>query len=1652
MRFLKFIFSLLLGACLCSDAAAQTLIPLKAAWRYFKGTAEPSATGVWRDKTFSDSGWALGAAPFYYGETFSSGTVLSDMRSNYTTVYLRKTFDVVNPAAYDRLIIRTLIDDGWIIWINNKEVPRFNVGSGERAFNTTATANIEQTWVTNSVVAADYLEAGPNVIAVQVFNSTRTSTDIVFDLQMDGATDRVAPTISSVSPPAGAVQELRSITVNFSEPVQGINATDFLVNNSPASSVAGSGGSYTFSFAQPAYGIVNINWEAGHQIGDFGIPPNPFDSTASSARWQYTLGDTIAPTVLTVNPPSGSTVRTLSQVDVRFSEAVAGIDAGDLIINGSPAMSVTTNGNLYTFKFPAQPTGPVVVNWSACASHGITDFAVPENSFSPQSFSYTVDPNYVAPTVIISEFLAAQSDLGRKDEDGEAQDWIEIFNTTSSPVNLAGWSLTDDPEESDLWLFPNITIGAGARLVVYASGKDRRPTSGNLHTNFKLNAGGEFLGLYNAESPRLAMTAIHFPEQRNDFSYGLDSSGFWQYFQTPTPGAANGTTTIVGLIPKLKATVKHGTFDAAFDLDITNEVPGIAIRYTTDGSEPTQANGLTLAGPMRISTTTVIRAVGFRANYVPSGTLTESYIFLDQVIAQGNSPANFPVGPTAFGGYPADYEMDPEIINSTEYQTLMKTALQALPIISIAIRPYDLFDTSNGIYNHPLSRGTAWERACSIEFFTQDGKGFQENAGIQIQGNAAREPIKTPKHPMRVVFKGDYGPSKLNFKMFPDSPLDTFDTLILRADFNNSWLHWDPTQRQRGQRIRDAWMKDSMRAMGGLASHNRFAHLFLNGVYWGIYEPTERPDGSFGEGYLGGQKEDYDVINEGAAVDGTMTAYNQMLAITNLADINQYNSMKTYLDMTQFIDYMLLHFYVGHTDWFLNKNWYAVRPKNGSSGFKYVPWDGELVLGDLGTDRVNTSDLPSGLHPKLLASPEYKLAFADRVQKHFFNGGALMPAQNAARYAKRTKEIETAIIAESARWGDYRRDVHQYQSAPYELYTRNVQWRNEQARLTNTYFPGRTATVLGQLRNAGLFPAFNAPVFSQNGGQITQPIQLTMTGTSTIYYTTNGADPRVYGTSAVSPDAFAYAGPIQINSTVTVKARSLSGTTWSALNEAVFSNESPRIPLRFTEIMYNPDPAGDAYEYLELQNIGAHVLDVSGFFITGIDYIFPPQTILAPGQIVLLGSAANINNFKTRYPGVTTFGTFNGQLQNSGERIAVVRPDGRTVTSVTYDDEGGWAPEADGLGYSLQVIDPFSEANDPANWRASSQLKGTAGAANPVRPGPQVVINEIYATSDNLTDFLELRSTTNSDLNIGGWVVWKVGNSNKFTFPLDTILPAQTYLILHCDRLTNEPGFHANFALDRDGETYILNNGRSQRIDARTIGNQARPYSSGFVNNQWNLTTPTPGAENIAVADFAPSTGLVINEWLSNPVPGDDDWLEVHNTHPTFVADLRGLFFGVTNELFEISRPYFVEPGGYIRIWADNDELDFKLPAEGSTLRIVSPTGTNLHEVTYTPQVESISTGRYPNGKSSILDLSFPTPGEENNLSFPITLTTTAATLKISWPSTIGVIYQVQSTSDLSVPNSWANIQQVTANSSTPAFETSIEPSATRFFRIARQP
>ena len=243
-----------------------------------------------------------------------------------------------------------------------------------------------------------------------------------------------------------------------------------------------------------------------------------------------------------------------------------------------PATNVTgIAAGPYAFEFPAVRSGAVNVTWAA--QNGITDGSGSSNKFAGGAWPYTVAPTVAPGDVLLNEFMA-ENISGLNDEDSEAADWIELYNRGTSAVNLEGWSLTDNPDDPGQWVFPAATILPKQFLIVFASGKERRPISAGsrLHANFKLNPAGEYLGLFSPDSPRQVVSAIApgFPEQRIDYSFGRDGAGLWRYYQTSTPAGANGSSTIDGVVAPVHFSVERGYFRLPFNLSLSTATRGEA--------------------------------------------------------------------------------------------------------------------------------------------------------------------------------------------------------------------------------------------------------------------------------------------------------------------------------------------------------------------------------------------------------------------------------------------------------------------------------------------------------------------------------------------------------------------------------------------------------------------------------------------------------------------------------------------------------------------------------------------------------------------------------------------------------------------------------------------------------------------------------------------------------------------------------------------------------------------------------------------------------------------------------------------------------------------------------------------------------------------
>lgn len=553
------------------------------------------------------------------------------------------------------------------------------------------------------------------------------------------------------------------------------------------------------------------------------------------------------------------------------------------------------------------------------------------------------------------------------------------------------------------------------------------------------------------------------------------------FFKTPTPGGPNGVG-VEGFLAPPKVDAERGFYKSPFSLTLTHETPGVTLVYTLDGSVPTLSHGTVIppqdavsltTGVLPVETTTILRAAVFREGWEPSPVITHTYLFLDDVIDQPAKPTGFPEVWDGMGQDPiaADYEMDPEIVYNPTYHDDLLLGLRSIPTMSIVTDNDGLFGAANGIYIHSLERGELWERAVSVELILPDGAtGFAVDCGLRIHGYGWRPHNATRKHSLRLEFRKKYGPANLEYPLFADSPADKFDSIVLRSQGHRGFQ--DPSFPYQACYIRDSFARDTARDMGKIDGHATYVHLYLNGLYWGLYNPVERPDADFGARYFGGEANEYDAINRrvttNEAIDGTLDAYNEMLAVADqgLSTPEGYAKIQQYLNLDDLIDYMLIHQYTTNQDGpetFQHNNMRGVRRREPGAQFHFFVWDMEYSIWKA-TDSWNINvDVPgsvSHVYAKLRENPEFRKRFSDRAKIHLTGAGALTPEACAARWETRAQEIELAIVGESARWGDAKHEPP---------YTRDVEWTQERNRLLTQYFPQRTAILIQQLTAAGLY-------------------------------------------------------------------------------------------------------------------------------------------------------------------------------------------------------------------------------------------------------------------------------------------------------------------------------------------------------------------------------------------------------------------------------------------------------------------------------------------------------------------------------------------------------------------------------------------------------
>lgn len=836
-----------------------------------------------------------------------------------------------------------------------------------------------------------------------------------------------------------------------------------------------------------------------------------------------------------------------------------------------------------------------------------------------------------------------------------------------------------------------------------------------------------------------------------------------------------------------------GFYNNPFDVVLTSPDPSRQIIYTLDGSNPqTSENVFYGSSPLVIridpaslqgrtgTPGVVVRASQAEAGYRPSKPSSRTYLFIEKIKSQAWPGGEWPV--SVVNDQLIDLEMDRDVVENPLYSSLIDDALLDLPSISITTGLDNLFDPLTGIYVNADGHGTSWEKDCGVELINPDGSpGFSVNAGLRIRGGWSRHG-EFPKHSFRLFFREKYGTDKLRFPLFGDEGASVFDKIDLRSEQNYAWS----TGSSLNSMVREVFSRDSQRDMGRPYTRSRYYHLYINGMYWGLYQTQERSEARFASTYFGGDDEDYDVIKVNTedyeysveATDGNTDSWKRlwdMCAEGFASDADYYRlegkdengnpvrGGEIMVDIDNLIDYMMVIFYTGNFDapassFFSNKgvnNFYAIDDRTDrSKGFTFYAHDSEHTLFDeprspgvgITEDRVNigtrTDNMamqvnsflrfhPQWLHFRLSENAGYRARFADRAYIHLNRGGVFDPASSLERLNKRVEQIDLAVIAESARWGDAKRP----QGSPY---TRNDHWMSEIKKIRERFIPVRNGYVIQQLRTAGLYPEVLAPQVRTSGEVIDDdqvllesPMAVELVNpnpSGVLYYTTNGADPRDKGGKIYSGALFGLDDiEMEIAGSAVLTVRVYSNGKWSAPERVCFVNPIEDYSnLRVTEIHYHPPDIivgndttdGRDLEFIEFRNTGKTAINLSGLVLdSAVYHEFPEGILLAPSQFYVIASKPSY--FYDEY-GLVASGNYRGNLSNAGERLLLSAPGGSSIMDFYFSDDYPWPAGADGDGYSLSSAKANPEGNpgDEEYWTISVKKGGTPFAEN-VTSGPE---------------------------------------------------------------------------------------------------------------------------------------------------------------------------------------------------------------------------------------------------------------------------------------------------------------------------------------------
>ena len=1287
-----------------------TLVASTDTWNYFPGTHEP-AGGLydaadfasplplgpdWTQNDYADTAWTLANGALGY-DTAAPGAeyrpqlgtnLVAQMQNVAWSIYMRREFTLTQ-EQYDALTSTSLTvdwDDGYVLYLNGYELSRGSLGGVAGAFvpyNTAATNHSGQfdsggnnpAAVVSVPVVKNLLRVGRNVISAQLHNTSLGSSDLLLDVRFSGVSG--GSTLTWVA--LGSQWRYRIATSEFATPAPAVTALlapEFLdwieLRNAGAAATDIGGWMLTDNQATPAKWI----FPAGTSV-----PAGGYLVVACSGR-------------NVTAPPPGGLLHTNFSLNSK-GEYLALRDAGGAI--RSELTNVPDQDSFHSWGVDA---GSGVFRYLDLATPGAANTAGTANNITNEVNFDKATGFHSAPLTVALSTTAAGAAIRYTLDGSDPTETSTLYTGPFDPTGQPSQGPGAGTILREFFQWSSGTFVAPANLPPGAT-----PTSSQLMQQLETPSN---IGDYYTHRVRGTLT----PPATGNYEFWLATDDDGELWLSTASLPANKVR--IAYIQSNWAGIRDWTKLASQHSVSIALVAGQQYYIEVLQSEGGGGDNL---------------AVGWSGPGLPAGinVIEGRYLSPPATLPPGTAtpPGAGTVRARAFAAGRL-----PSPVRTRNYVTGIDPRLTTVPAFFFSGPAAETFYNGNGVfaqsggswpsgswvagdarfdYNFCLSDGSAFERPASMEL-VNPGNVIVERSTVGMRfagspwsrpqyqlGNVATSQWNSGAHnkpQVNLFFRSDFGISKLKVNgFFPTSAVNEWDTIRLRAGKNDPYNPF----------IIDEWMRESFAGMGAPSPQGTIATLFINGQFKSYFNPCERPRESFFQSFYGSGNA-WDVNYIGSWENGDTVAFGQMDTFfrnNDFTSLANYQAGAAYWDMANVADYVIVNGWGATQDWPHN-NYTFCRERAPGAKWRWSMWDAEGAMGMFGQPNTHNtfenelrassasaigseSTVAALVFRRAYQNAEFKVLFADRLQRHFYNGGCMTTANRTARWNALRSRVEPLVLAvfgggfNTGNWDS---------------------WAN------------RDATFLTQARNLGLWPVTQGPGMTPFGGAATGVSLSNPNGSGTIYYTTDGTDPRAVG-GAVQGTAYTAAFPVTTPFPLKARVRSTGGE-WSPLVEAAFAPvELPRVVI--SEINYNPPGPTDATEFVELLNAGSTSASLYGaHFTAGIGYTFGNVTLAPGGTFLLVRDAAA---FAAMYPAVAIGGVFTGALANEGETLTLRDVAEQVIFSVTYGNSTlpGWPAAADGGGSTLVLRRQFSATTDPmlaANWRASSTAGGNPGAAD----------------------------------------------------------------------------------------------------------------------------------------------------------------------------------------------------------------------------------------------------------------------------------------------------------------------------------------------------